>query len=210
MIKRAAALVILLGMVALYAASFQPRVESPPASRFIKINREGLPIDNWSGPWQCVFDQKTGLLWEVKTDDESVHDGYWSYSWFDGNTGVANGGDCYFETSRCDTMDLLRRTQAANTCGATDWRLPRARELMSLINRQTKPGEPTIATDFFPQTKRGDYWSGEHGQPLTGVFRHLGKGALAVNFQEGKVVTLPYRNAAFLRMVATDYRLPND
>ena len=37
MIKRATGLVILLGIVALYAATFQPGVEPPPSSRFIKI-----------------------------------------------------------------------------------------------------------------------------------------------------------------------------
>ena len=208
MIKRALGLVLLIMVLAAYAVIQQPVPDSPSPSRWVKITREGQPVDNWSGPWQCVYDQTTGLLWEVKTDNETIHEGYWSYSWFNGNVGTPNAGDCFFEAERCDTMDLLRRVQQANTCGASNWRLPTAKELMSLVKREVKPGEPTIAKDFFPQTRHGDYWTGEHGQPLTGVFRHLGEGALAVNFSSGTVITLPYRNAAFLRLVATDFQLP--
>lgn len=196
-------------LVAIYAALRPPPpVEPPSDSRWIKVARDGVPVDNWSGPWQCVFDQQTGLLWEVKTDNEGIHDGYWSYSWFDGTTGIANMGDCYFEEDRCDTLDLIKRVTVEKACGASEWRLPEGNELLSLVQRNVKPGDPAIAKDFFPFTKRGDYWTGQSRQPLTGVYRHLGEGALAVNFVAGSVVTLPYRNAAFVRLVATDYRLP--
>ena len=177
----------------------EPKVN---ASRFQKLNKEGQPISVWQGPWACVVDKKTGLVWENKTDDESIHDGYWSYSWFNDGQGVENSGDCYFEKDRCDTADLIRRMNKEKTCGLTQWRLPTAEELLTLVNHHPKTGEAKIANDFFLHTKRGDYWTSNAEVPLSGVFQHLGKGAQAVDFIEGKIRNLPYRNAAFVRLVA--------
>ena len=66
MIKRALILSVLLGGIFLFAGlqSFQPK--APPDTRYIKINMQGEKLSSWSGPWSCVFDSKTGLLWEVK------------------------------------------------------------------------------------------------------------------------------------------------
>ena len=162
----------------------------------------------WSGPWTCVYDTKTQLLWETKTDNESIHDGYWTYSWNDGARGVKNKGDCYFEKERCDTLDLIDRVKIEKTCGLDNWRLPSSKELLSLVSRETKPGEPLIAKDFFPQTKRGDYWTKDSQQRLTGTFKYLKEGALAVDFVNGNLTKLPYRNASFVRLVNTGYVKP--
>lgn len=204
MIKRTLILSVLLGGILLFAGlqSFQPK--APPDTRYIKINMQGEKLSSWSGPWSCVFDSKTGLLWEVKTDDESIHDGYWTYSWFDGSEGVSNQGDCYFEQTRCDTLDLIKRANQEKTCGIDTWRLPTSKELLSLVKRRTNPGAPKIAKDFFPQTKRGDYWTSDKQQKLSGAYQHLGKGALVINFIGGTVMKLPYRNAAFVRLVSDD------
>jgi hypothetical protein len=175
---------------------------TPSEFHLVKTDRQGQALPIWSGPWQCVFDQKTNLMWETKQDDESIHDGYWTYSWYQQGLGVANKGDCYFEDKRCDVADLIRRANRAKTCGIATWRLPTTQELHSLVTNQTRPGEPTINKDFFPHTKKGDYWSAEAGQTLQGIFSHLGEGALAVNFGAGNTVTLPYRNAAFVRLVS--------
>ncbi|WDE12474.1 DUF1566 domain-containing protein [Thalassomonas haliotis] len=169
--------------------------------RWQKLTAQGQALAPWAGPWSCVLDKKSGLIWEVKTDNESIHDGYWSYSWFDGRAGQANRGDCYFESERCDTLDLIRRANRERQCGVANWRLPTAAELQSLLYLQGKPGDALIDKGFFPQTKHGDYWSGESQQALTSSFRHLGYGALAVNFGTGETTALPYRNAAFVRLV---------
>ena len=172
-----------------------------PSERWQKLTAKGQPLAPWAGPWSCVLDKQSGLIWEVKTDNESIHDGYWSYSWFDGRAGQANMGDCYFESERCDTLDLIRRANREAQCGITNWRLPTAKELQSLLYHQGKTGDALIEKGFFPHTKHGDYWSGQAQQALTSSFRHLGYGALAVNFGTGETTALPYRNAAFVRLV---------
>mgnify|MGYP000145850449 FL=1 len=208
MIKRAIGIIGLL-VTAWLIALFNPAPqEQASQSRWLKINAQGQVISPWSGPWACVYDTKTQLLWEVKTDSESIHDGYWTYSWYDGTRGVENQGDCYFEKERCDTRDLIKRVNSEKTCGIDNWRLPSSKELLSLVSRDTKPGEPLIAKDFFPQTKRGDYWTKDSQQRLTGTFTYLKEGALAVDFVDGGLTKLPYRNSSFVRLVNTGYVKP--
>lgn len=198
----------------------QPANPEPQPYHLVKINNRGDALAPWSGPWSCVCDTNTGLLWEVKTDDESIHDGLWTYSWYrEAETGFTtavaiqdamplpaagsqNLGDCYFEPDRCDTADLIRRTREQQLCGENNWRLPSATELRTLVYADSKAGQPAINTAFFPKTKRGDYWTADSGKPLQGIYQHLGSGAEAVSFVEGQQVTLPHRNAAFVRLVA--------
>ena len=209
MIRRFSLLIFLLAILVLIAALNPVTTEPPAESRWTKVDANGQPMSAWSGPWACVCDAKTGLLWEVKNDGEGIHDGYWSYSWFDGQIGEANQGDCYFEKERCDTLDLIRRANMEKTCGATDWRLPTTEELQSLVYKQAKPGEPVIDKGYFPHAKRGDYWTQDAHQPLEGVYKYLKEGSKAISFIDGKVVNLPYRNAAFVRLVTKESNLCN-
>lgn len=174
------------------------------ASRLVKLDAEGEAMNAWAGPWSCVLDQKTGLVWEVKTDSETIHDGYWTYSWYNEDIGVENSGDCFFETNRCDTSDLIRRALQEKICAKNGWRLPTAAELSTLVFLHAKPGEPVIDQDFFPHMQRSNYWAADAQVPLESIYSHLGFGAKAVNFIKGDVVALPYRNAAFVILVTDD------
>lgn len=202
MIVRLIAVLVFMSALVGYARYLPEPVHAAKLSNFTKVGSNGKIMGAWQGPWACVHDSATGLLWEVKSDSESIHDGYWTYSWFDGNEGVANWGDCYFEKDRCDVSDLIRRANQEKTCGREDWRLPTGSELMSLVSHDARPGEPRIDKGFFPHTKKGDYWTIDSGKPLTGTFAHLKTGADAVNFGDARLVTLPYRNAAFVRLVS--------
>ena len=200
MFKRLIILCSISAAIAVYLMLNQPQTPVMATSHWLKLDAQGRELTAWQVPWHCVVDTRSGLTWQNLRDDESIHDGYWSYSWFDGETGVANRGDCYFEEDRCDTLDLIIRVNAAQLCGKQDWRLPSANELAQLLYPQT--GKAYIDESFFSSTQRGDYWTSDAQQPLTGIFSHLKEGALAVNFGDGSLQTLPYRNAAFVRLVS--------
>ncbi|MDX1451642.1 MAG: DUF1566 domain-containing protein [Oleiphilaceae bacterium] len=202
MLARALALTLILGGTLLWAAWHQAESIQALPSSYIKLNQHGEAMADWAGPWACVLDRETGLLWEVKNDGEDIHDAYWTYSWFNGEVGQANGGDCYFEKDRCDTLDLIRRTNQQALCGVSRWRLPTRGELQSLIEAHARPGQAKIAAAYFPHTKKGDYWTSEGEQALGGHYQRLKEGAFAVSFLDGRASVLPYRNAAFVRLVA--------
>ncbi|GAB2887367.1 DUF1566 domain-containing protein [Microbulbifer echini] len=188
---------ILLGAAIIHT----PQAPQPPQYHLFKVNSKGKAINAWDGPWACVCDSRSGLLWEVKTDNEDTHDGRWTYSRFLQNQGVPNNGDCYFEADRCDTEDLIHHTNREKLCGTNHWRLPTSTELRSLVTTEVKPGSPSIETGYFPKTQRGDYWSSDGNLPLKGVYRYLKVGGAAINFINGQTITIPYRNAAFTRLV---------
>lgn len=202
MIKRA---LMLLGLLVflLAVAWFNPLEDPHPAKNphYVKIGHDGQQMGAWRGPWSCVFDRRTGLMWEVKSYAEDLHDLQCSFTWFDGRTGVADGGSCFTAGGHADTQDLIDFTNTETRCGAKGWRLPTEYELTSLLIKDPLPGDVLIALDYFPYTQRGLYWTSDIEVPLTGHFQYLGKGAISVSFNSGLSGVMPYRDAAFVRLV---------
>ena len=135
-------------------------------------------------PWACVKDNVTGLIWEVKTL-AGLQTKTYIYTWYN-STGLNDGGDhgigdtgltttTGYETiagthagsdncsdnARCDTEKYVTDVNASNggagLCGATDWRLPSADELMSIANNSRV--SPAIDMGFFPNTQSTRFWS---------------------------------------------------
>ncbi|WP_230657352.1 Lcl C-terminal domain-containing protein [Psychrobacter sp. I-STPA10] len=131
---------------------------------------------------KCVQDNVTGLTWESKTNDGGLRDKEHRYTWFsyDASTngaskGVQNGGYC--TGSGCDTHAYIFELNRSNYCGYSDWRLPTQQELFSLVDYSGV--QPTINTEFFPNTKSIEYWSSE-----STPFNSRGF-AFSVNFENG-------------------------
>lgn len=204
MIKRGLFLLSIMAGVAVYAV-INP-VETPKVPhnpRFVKLNAEGKPLKPWAGPWKCVHDTKTGLVWEVKSYAEDIHDKQCSFSWFDGQKGVKGAGDCFIGNGDSDTLQIVTLTNEEKRCGFTGWRLPSEKELRSLLSITPKPDGPHIASDYFPYTARAAFWTSDADKKLTGHFKYKGLGATVVSFRDSRIYDLPYSNTAFVRLVAT-------
>ncbi|MBQ0943037.1 DUF1566 domain-containing protein [Ideonella sp. 4Y16] len=106
---------------------------------FVKIAADGTELPPKATAWSCVKDKVTGLVWEVKTDEGGLRDQHHTYTDYrDGRPG--------------DASEFVPAVNAAGLCGATDWRLPTAWELQSLVDYgQTSPNLP-IDTAWFPHT----------------------------------------------------------
>ena len=74
-------------------------------------------------------DNVTGLIWEVKTDDGSIHDKDNTYRW-GGKTHLGSGYGTYYN----DWDTLVNGTNAEQLCGYSDWRVPTREELQSIVN----------------------------------------------------------------------------
>ena len=203
MIRRTLILFLLTVGVLAFAWFNPPPLPEPPAdTRYVKISADGRELGAWDGPWACVLDRRTELVWEVKSYAEDLHDYQCSFSWFDGGVGVAGGGSCFTADEKSDTRDLVEYANRSERCGTREWRLPTENELRTLLSHTPLPGDVLIARDYFPYTQRGLYWTSDADKPLTGYFARFGSGAISIDFKDGQSRSMPYRDAAFVRLVA--------
>ena len=105
-----------------------------------------------------VKDNVTGLIWEKKTDDGTIHDKDNTYYWYDSNPWT-NGGNAGFAGGGANTEEFIKDLNDANFGGYTDWRLPTIKELAYLVNSSIPNPGPTIDTTYFPDTSATFYWS---------------------------------------------------
>jgi hypothetical protein len=122
--------------------------------------------------WACTKDNKTGLIWEVKTDDGGLRDKDWYYSWYQPNGD--NGGnvgytDTLYGPTNCSTKDncntyaFTNAVNAKGLCGKKDWRMPTIDELKGLLTTKSTINQPLnisffIDANYFPNTNYS-YWS---------------------------------------------------
>jgi hypothetical protein len=119
---------------------------------FTKLDGNGNALPASATSWDCVRDNVTGLIWEVKTTS-GLRSMYNTYTWYDpnspdGNPGVANGGNC--TGSACDTHAYVQAVNQQGLCGASDWRMPTWRELQGIVDYGRY--NPAIDTGYFPNT----------------------------------------------------------
>ena len=154
---------------------------------FTKLAGNGNPLPASATGWDCVKDNVTGLVWEVKTDDGGLHDKDWTYSWYEpdngkngGSAGTQNGGSC--TGSACDTYAYVQTINSAGLCGQNDWRMPTRQELFSIVILDRT--NPTIDTSYFPNTPSSFFWSSTSaaydgsGSSAMGFDFYYGNGAL--------------------------------
>jgi len=149
---------------------------------YVKVAEDGSELSVDASEWQCVKDNSSGALWEVKTNDGGLHDKNWAYMHTSnlGENGVdprdswlANEFACSLSPDTedgeyCHTEAYVAAVNAEGSCGRSNWRLPELDELKSLIFCSNKPGEeirnsslcgvegefmsPTINSFYFPNT----------------------------------------------------------
>jgi hypothetical protein len=100
---------------------------------------------------RCARTQASDLIWELKTDDSSVHDKDNVYRW--GGKGAEKVGTIFFD----DWNSLLNATNTEKLCGFDDWRVPTIDELKTLATNTA--AKPTINPEIFQLTLQAPYWS---------------------------------------------------
>lgn len=171
---------------------------------YTKISEEGVEIAADSSEWNCVKDNVTGLVWEVKQGgndirgDEGLHDADDLFNWYEpdaalngGNEGFANddGAICALydendETTFCNSKAFVDRVNDAGYCGYSDWRMPTRKELLSLVDYGQ--GIPAIDVEYF-RSGGSSVWSStpfslESGTPAAWSVSYTG----AKSFSLGK------------------------
>ena len=111
-----------------------------------------------------VQDNVTGLIWEVKNNQDGVkdygnpRDADNTYTWYDPNP-ATNGGYAGADGDGTDTADFINALNSAHFGGYSDWRLPTIKELDSIVDYNVPYPGPCINTAYFPNTAASEYWS---------------------------------------------------
>ena len=109
---------------------------------YTKLDDSGNVLDDSASEWAMVRDEVTGLTWEVKTDDDSIHDVDNLYTWQEAQDG------------------LIAQLNSDNFGGHSDWRLPTIKELFSIAHKGLE--NPAIDQDYFQSIISSDsdgYWA---------------------------------------------------
>ncbi len=114
----------------------------PPS--YTKLDDTGRALPDNATAWAMVRDNVTGLVWEVKTTDASIHNNTDRYTW--------NEADSVF-------VNALNQSAFG---GYDDWRLPTVMELYTIIHADNV--DPAVNTGYFPNVPDPDsvrpyYWS---------------------------------------------------
>ena len=109
-------------------------------SSYTKLDVNGNALPDSATSWSMVRDNVTGLIWEVKTDDGSIHDRDNRYTWQ-------------------EAQDVFAQSLNSSRFGGfSDWRVPSMKELTYLVDYGTY--NPAVNTDFFHYTGSSSlYWS---------------------------------------------------
>ena len=171
--------------------------QGPPRS-YTKLGYGGVELPDTATQadgWIMTRDNVTGLIWEIKTDDGSIHDKDNTYTWCDTNS-TTNGGYQGTCGAGSDTEDFIAALNAAHFGGYSDWRLPTIKELSTLVNSNIPHPGPTIDTAYFPNTKSSGYWSS-----TTYAEEERLVGAWFVAFEAGVVFLAPKGDDLYVRAV---------
>ena len=106
---------------------------------FVKLDENANPLPGESSQWVMVQDVTTGLIWEVKTNDNSVHD----------------KDNLYKHYSLQD--QFIKNINNERFGGFSDWRIPELTELITLVD--IEHNQPAVDPRYFPNTMPYEYWT---------------------------------------------------
>jgi len=129
---------LLLLLSVLFAVAPTRAGDAGSTNLFVKLDVNGKELDANATSWVMVKDTTTGLIWEMKTTDGSVHAAGNQYTWQ--------------ETKAV----FLAELNTAKFGGFDDWRMPNDTELNSLMRRDQE--EPFVDTAYFPNIRPANYW----------------------------------------------------
>ena len=180
---------LILGIISMESGHFPGEGYYIPNA--LGVDRYG-PASHYKDNGDGTFtDKDTKIVWEIKTDDDSVHDVDNTYTWTEGDdddTGPdgtmfevflkALNGTCEGEgVTDCESHKDCAKGEQCGFAGYRDWCIPDVKQLQSIVNyRSFRP-----ASSVFGETATTYYWSSTESKIIT-------NNAWTVNFFDGLVL----------------------
>lgn len=114
-------------------------------------------VDNGDG---TVSDQRTGLMWETKTVDDSVHSLRKIFTWSDSGSRPDGTAFTEFLPALNDCTGDEHQPVQGGFAGHCDWRLPTADELLAILGPVTPEG---CLDPIFGAPSCGSFWASNDG-----------------------------------------------
>jgi Protein of unknown function (DUF1566) len=175
-----------------------------------RLNQDGSVNDGKDyakQPWDCVRDNQSGLIWEVKKSEPGLQNINNTYSWYDpdqttngGWAGKANAGVC--SGSDCDTESYIKAINAKKLCGLNDWYLPSRFELNTIVDTSVLFPGPALPKAFFPEALPGKYWTDT-------TFKTRRAGAWIWSFDSGSDLVVEKSEAHSIRLTHVAPKKPD-
>jgi hypothetical protein len=176
-----------------------------------RLNQDGSLNDGKDyakQPWDCVRDNQSGLVWEVKKSEPGLQNINNTYSWFDpdqntngGWAGKANAGVC--SGSDCDTAAYIKALNAKKLCGLNDWYLPSRFELNTIVDTSVSFPGPALPKAYFPESLPGKYWTDT-------TFKTRRGGAWIWSFDSGSDLVVEKSEAHSIRLTHVSPKKPDE
>ena len=135
-----------------------------------KISPTGAVLKAQAGQWSCLQENTTGLIWEMKTSDNGLHDQKDSFSWngstfasarnaarLADNSATCSGYVAGDPATYCNTQAFVARVNAQSLCGASNWRMPTLSELDALFSLNN--AAPALYETIFARGTDKALWS---------------------------------------------------
>lgn len=177
---------------------------------FTKLDATGDEMDDPNSSWNCVRDNITGLIWEVKTVPTAtdLHSSIHSYTWYQEENngefdGDITGSAASCGLTECNTTEYLTQVNAQGLCNFRDWRLPTHAELLSIVHFG-RVAKPMLDVTYFPYATNSltaPVWYWTQDSSADGISSVGAQNAWAIDFASGNDNFLDKSTAARIRLV---------
>lgn len=170
---------------------------------FTKFDTFGDELPNSALVFNCVRDNFTGLVWEVKQPSANPRfstlrsvDNYYSF-----DSSLDPVKSCP-DTKNCGLDNYIDSVNEAGFCGGANWRLPTFIELINIMDYHDTDKDSLLASEFFPFTPDAAelghkfYWvSDESAEGGGGTFQWV------INLETGDDSAILQTNTAYVMLV---------
>ncbi|UXI01691.1 DUF1566 domain-containing protein [Photobacterium sp. TY1-4] len=108
--------------------------------KLTKLDATGTPLAEDSTTWDCVKDERTGLIWEVKADDPASYRDKHRLFAYESETLKPHADDLALASCQtdgvgvCTTLEYANKLNTSGYCGKTNWRVPTMNEQFDLLD----------------------------------------------------------------------------